>query len=69
VVAFHGFLKSLSKVKLKRFRLIALRKAISKQHSIDFVLRFTLIKSIFDPTYQTEKGNQGLKRHEKVKWS
>ena len=46
VAAFCPCLNSPSKTKVKRFRLIALAKDISKQPKIDSVLWFTLMKSI-----------------------
>jgi hypothetical protein len=36
VAAFCPYLKSLSETKVKRFRLIALTKEVSKKSSIDF---------------------------------
>jgi hypothetical protein len=46
VMTFCPCLKSLTKAKLKRFRVIVLGKEISKQPSIDSVLWFTLLKSV-----------------------
>ena len=48
VAAFHPCLKNFleAKAKVKRIRLIALTKEVSKKPSIDFVLWFTLMKSI-----------------------
>ena len=46
VAAFCPCLKSLPEAKVKRFRLIALIKEVSKQLSIDFVLQFILMKNI-----------------------
>ena len=46
VAAFCICLKSLPEAKVKRFILIALTKEVSKKPSIDFVLWFTLMKSI-----------------------
>ena len=46
VTAFCPCLKSLPESKVKRFILIALTKEVSKKPSIDFVLWFTLMKSI-----------------------
>jgi hypothetical protein len=46
MVSFCPLLESLSKAKVKRFRLVALRN-VSKKPSIDSALWFTLIKSAF----------------------
>ena len=49
VAAFHPCLKSLPVAKVKRFRLIALTKEVSKQpgiNSVVWLLKFTLMKSI-----------------------
>jgi hypothetical protein len=37
-----------AEAKIKRFRLTALTKEISEKPSIDSVLWFTLVKSVFD---------------------
>jgi hypothetical protein len=46
VAAFCPCPKNLSRAKVERFKLIASAKEISKQPTIDFVLCFTLIKSV-----------------------
>ena len=49
VAVFCPCLKSLSEAKVKRFRLIALKKEVSKQpgiNSVVWLLKFTLMKSI-----------------------
>lgn len=46
MAVFCTFLNSLSKANMKRLRLIALKKKISKQPIIDAVLWFNLMKSI-----------------------
>jgi hypothetical protein len=46
---FWQYLKSLPKAQVKRFRLIALKKEVLKQpdvHSVVWLLKFTLMKSI-----------------------
>ena len=56
VAAFCHCLKSLSEAKLKRLRLIALTKEVSEKPSIDFVLWFTLIKSVLIKHSKHKKG-------------
>jgi hypothetical protein len=49
VAAFYHWLKSLPEAKVKRFRLIALKKEVSKQpgiNSVVWLLKFTHMKSI-----------------------
>ena len=46
VAAFCPCLKRLPEAKVNRFILITLTKEVSKKPSIDFVLWFTLMKSI-----------------------
>ena len=43
---FCPCLKSQPKAKVKNFRLIAITKKVSKKPSLDFVLWFTLMKSV-----------------------
>ena len=67
-------LKTLPESKVKRFRLIALAKEISKQPNIDSVLWFTLMRSVLQMKQTVPEKNikcmvQGLKGHQEVEWS
>lgn len=53
---FQHFLGSLPEAKVKRFRLVALRKEVSKNPSIDFTLWLTLLKSILMRHNKPRKG-------------
>ena len=48
MVAFCPCLKSLPKAKVKRLRLIALTKEVSKNPSRDFILWLNLMKSVLN---------------------
>ena len=60
VAAFCPCLKSLPEAKVKRFRLIALKKEVSKQPGVNsavWLLRFTLIKNILMKRSKPRKEN------------
>ena len=48
VSAFHHWPKGLPEAKVKRFRLIALKKEVSKKPSRVFILWLSLMKSVFE---------------------
>ena len=53
VAAFCTCPKTQPKAKVKRFRLIALAKEITKQPNLDTVLWFIIFEDNFDETVQT----------------
>ena len=77
MAAFCHCLKSITEAKVKRFRLIALTKEVSKQpgiNSVVWLLKFTLMKSILMKRIKLRKENttymvQGVKEHQEVAWS
>jgi hypothetical protein len=74
VATFCPCLKSLPEAKMKRLRLIALTKEVSKYPSKDFVLWLSLIKRSLNKHSKLRKENikymvQVLKGYQDVKWS
>ena len=76
MAACHG-MKILPDANMKRLRLIALLKEISKQPTITSVIKFlvfTIMKSFLMKRIKLSKENtkctfQGEKRHQEVEWS
>jgi hypothetical protein len=56
MAAFCPCLNSIPEAKVKRFRLIALKKEVSKKPNSDFVLWLNLTKSILNKHSKLRKG-------------
>ena len=74
VAAFCPCPKSLPEAKVKRLRLIALTKEVSKKPSRDFVLWLSLMKRSLNKHSKLKRKNikymfRVLKRYQEVKWS
>jgi hypothetical protein len=71
VVALFPILKSLPEAKVKRFILIALTAKVSQKPSRDFVLWFSLMKSILinHSKLQKEKYKLYGSKNKEVEWS
>jgi hypothetical protein len=74
VAPFCPCTKSLLEAKMNSFKLHALTKEVSNQPSLDFILWFTLMRSILIKCNKLRKENSkmygaSIKGHQKMEWN